>query len=185
MSASCRRISTRQPGACGETSRRPIPWWVSFSRPCACPRPGRRRDAFLLEPSAGQICGHRRRGDPAHHHRHPAHEHHRRGLVAPRRRAFCDESGKLTNDTKLLPKTLKCEDLPQGAGESFSTLRTDSGRYLVSVFPIIAGEKKGHVVLLHDLSFVDARARETRLYLTLALIGVAVGLSLLGPAIVL
>ncbi|HKA65537.1 MAG TPA: trehalose-6-phosphate synthase [Methyloceanibacter sp.] len=98
---------------------------------------------------------------------------------------FCDESGKLTNATKLLPKTLKCEDLPQGAGESFSTLRTDSGRYLVSVFPIIAGEKKGHVVLLHDLSFVDARAREARLYLTLALIGVAVGLSLLGTAIVL
>jgi trehalose 6-phosphate synthase len=98
---------------------------------------------------------------------------------------FCDESGKLTNATKLLPKTLKCEDLPQGAGESFSTLRTDSGRYLVSVFPITAGEKKGHVVLLHDLSFVDARAREARLYLTLALIGVAVGLSLLATALVL
>jgi trehalose 6-phosphate synthase len=98
---------------------------------------------------------------------------------------FCDESGKLSNATKLLPKTLKCEDLPQGAGESFSTLRTDSGRYLVSVFPITAGDKKGHVVLLHDLSFVDARAREARLYLTLALIGVAVGLSLLATAVVL
>jgi trehalose 6-phosphate synthase len=98
---------------------------------------------------------------------------------------FCDESGKLTNATKLLPKTLKCEDLPQGAGESFSTLRTDSGRYLVSVFPITAGEKKGHVVLLHDLNFVDDRAREARLYLTLALIGVAIGLSLLATAVVL
>ena len=30
--------------------------------------------------------------------------------------------GRLTNATKLLPKTLKCKDLPQGAGESFSTL---------------------------------------------------------------
>jgi Glycosyltransferase family 20 len=98
---------------------------------------------------------------------------------------FCDESGKLTNATKLLPKTLKCEDLPQGSAESFSTLTTDSGRYLVSVFPITAGEKKGHVVLLHDLNFVDARAREARLYLTLALIGVAVGLSLLATAVVL
>jgi trehalose 6-phosphate synthase len=98
---------------------------------------------------------------------------------------FCDESGKLTNATKLLPKTLKCEDLPRGAGESFSTLTTDSGRFLVSVFPITTGEKKGHVVLLHDLNFVDARAREARLYLTLALIGVAVGLSLLATAVVL
>jgi trehalose 6-phosphate synthase len=98
---------------------------------------------------------------------------------------FCDESGKLTNATKLLPKTLKCKDLPQGSADSFSTLTTDSGRYLVSVFPITAGEKKGHVVLLLDLSFVDARAREARLYLTLALIGVAVGLSLLATAVVL
>jgi trehalose 6-phosphate synthase len=53
------------------------------------------------------------------------------------------------------------------------------------VFPITAGEKKGHVVLLHDLNFVDDRAREARLYLTLALIGVAVGLSLLATAVVL
>ena len=55
----------------------------------------------------------------------------------------------------------------------------------MSVFPITAGEKKGHVVLLHDLNFVDDRAREARLYLTLALIGVAVGLSLLATAVVL
>ena len=98
---------------------------------------------------------------------------------------FCDESGKLTNATKLLPKSLKCEELPQGTVESFSTLRTDSGRYLVSVFPITAGEKKGHVVLLHDLGFVDARASQARLYLTLALIGVAAGLGLLGTVVVL
>jgi trehalose 6-phosphate synthase len=98
---------------------------------------------------------------------------------------FCDESGKLTNATKLLPKRLQCEELPQGTVESFSTLRTDSGRYLVSVFPITAGEKKGHVVLLHDLGFVDARARQARLYLTLALIGVAAGLGLLGTVVVL
>ena len=99
---------------------------------------------------------------------------------------FCDELGKLTNATMLLPKTLKCEDLPQGAGESSSRRCVPiSGRYLVSVFPITAGEKKGHVVLLHDLNFVDDRAREARLYLTLALIGVAVGLSLLATAVVL
>ncbi|HSA66889.1 MAG TPA: trehalose-6-phosphate synthase [Methyloceanibacter sp.] len=98
---------------------------------------------------------------------------------------FCDESGKLTNATKLLPKSLKCGELPQGAVESFSTLTTDSGRYLVSVFPIAAGEKKGQVVLLHDLGFVDARAQQARLYVTLALIGVAAGLGLLATVVVL
>jgi trehalose 6-phosphate synthase len=97
---------------------------------------------------------------------------------------FCDESGKLTNATRLLPKSLKCQELPQGTVESFSTLRTRTGRYLVSVFPITAGEKKGHVVLLHDLGFIDARESQARLYLTLALIGVAAGLGLLATVIV-
>jgi trehalose 6-phosphate synthase len=83
-----------------------------------------------------------------------------------------------------LPKSLRCEDLPQGAVETFSTLRTDQGRYLVSLFPIAAGEKKGQVVLLHDLTFVDARARQARIYLALALIGVAAGLGLLATAVV-
>jgi trehalose 6-phosphate synthase len=97
---------------------------------------------------------------------------------------YCDEVGTLRYATKLLPKSLRCEDLPQGAVETFSTLRTDRGRYLVSLFPIAAGEKKGQVVLLHDLTFVDARARQARVYLALALIGVAAGLGLLATAVV-
>ncbi len=98
---------------------------------------------------------------------------------------FCDETGNLHYATKLLPPTLKCGDLPRGKVEAFDTLRTDQGRFLVSVFPVAAGARKGHVVLLHDLSFVDARAQEVRIYLALAFIGVAVGLGLLSTAIVL
>ena len=84
---------------------------------------------------------------------------------------YCDEAGTLKYATKSMPKDLACEALPKGAAESFSTLSTDQGRYLVSVFPISAGEKKGEVVLLHDLTFVDARARQARIYVALALIG--------------
>ena len=51
--------------------------------------------------------------------------------------------------------------------------------------PHNAGNKKGHVVLLHDLTFVDARARQARMYVTLALAGVAAGLGLLAIAIML
>jgi len=97
---------------------------------------------------------------------------------------YCDESGTLRYATERLPKTLKCGDLPQDAVESFSTLRADDRRYLVSLFPIAAGDKKGQVVLLHDLTFADARAREARIYLALALIGVAAGLGLLATAVV-
>jgi trehalose 6-phosphate synthase len=98
---------------------------------------------------------------------------------------FCDEAGTLRYATKLLPKTLKCEELPREKGESFDTLPTDHGRFLVSLFPIAKGEKKGHVVLLHDLTFADARARQARNYVALALAGVAAGLGLLAAAIVL
>ena len=98
---------------------------------------------------------------------------------------FCDEAGKLHYATKLLPESLKCEELPREKVESFDTLRTDHGRLLVSLFPITAGNKRGHVVLLHDLTFVDARAREARLYVAIALVGVAAGLGLLATAVVL
>ena len=98
---------------------------------------------------------------------------------------FCDAAGTLQYATKLLPKNLKCEELPQGDVESFATLRTDDRRFLVSLFPIAAGGRKGHVILLHDLSFVDARARQARIYLALALVGVAAGLGLLATAIIL
>jgi trehalose 6-phosphate synthase len=98
---------------------------------------------------------------------------------------FCDEAGKLHYATKLLPESLECEELPREKVESFDTLRTDHGRFLVSLFPITAGNKKGHVVLLHDLTFVDARAGQARLYVALALAGVAAGLGLLATAIVL
>jgi trehalose 6-phosphate synthase len=97
---------------------------------------------------------------------------------------YCDVMGTLRYATRSLPTELKCEDLPAGAAESFSSLRTGQGRYLVSAFPISAGEKKGQVVLLHDLTFVDARTRQARVYLALALIGVAAGLGLLATAVV-
>ena len=98
---------------------------------------------------------------------------------------FCDEAGRLRYATKLLPKTLKCEELPREKVESFATLPTDHGRLLVSLFPITKGEKRGHVVLLHDLTFADARARQARNYVALALAGIAAGLGLLAAAIVL
>ncbi len=98
---------------------------------------------------------------------------------------FCGESGALQYSTRAAPKDLDCSKLPLEQSEAFATLRADGHRYLVSVFPISAAGTKGHVVLLHDLSFIDARAREAGLYVGLALFGVAAGLGLLALAIVL
>jgi trehalose 6-phosphate synthase len=98
---------------------------------------------------------------------------------------FCDEAGTLRYATNLLPESLKCEELPREKIESFATFKVDHSHFLVSLFPIIAENKKGHVVLLHDLAFVDARARQARFYVALALAGVAAGLGLLATAIML
>ena len=98
---------------------------------------------------------------------------------------FCGESGAMQYSTRAAPRDLDCSKLPLEQSEAFATLRADGNRYLVSVFPISAAGTKGHVILLHDLSFIDARAREAGLYVGLALFGVAAGLGLLALAIVL
>jgi trehalose 6-phosphate synthase len=99
--------------------------------------------------------------------------------------AFCDEAGTLRYATKRVPESLKCKDLAREKVESFDALRTDQGRFLVSLFPIAAGDQKGHVVLLHDFSFITTRVRQAQIYVILALAGVAAGLGLLATAIVL
>ena len=71
----------------------------------------------------------------------------------------------LRYDTERLPKSLKCEDLPQDAVEILETVSADDSRYLVRLFQIAAGDKKGQVVLLHDLTLADARASQARRYL--------------------
>jgi trehalose 6-phosphate synthase len=98
---------------------------------------------------------------------------------------FCDQSGKLQYSTRAIPKDLDCRSLPLGEEETTATLSSDGRRFFVSVFPITAAGKSGHVIMMHDLSFIDRRAREARIYVALALIGVAAGLGLLATAIVL
>ncbi len=98
---------------------------------------------------------------------------------------FCDEKGDLAFTTTIGPKDYNCQQLPRLKEETFANLRIDGRRYLASVFPITAGERRGHVVLFHDFQFVDQRAREAQFYVALALLGIAGGLGLLSAAIVL
>lgn len=98
---------------------------------------------------------------------------------------YCDELGNLLYATKKLPKALACQQLQLDKAESFDTVEADGRRFLASVFPLASGEKTGHVVLIHDLSFMDRRTRQARLYVGLALIGVTFGLGLLAASVVL
>ncbi|WP_202801949.1 alpha,alpha-trehalose-phosphate synthase (UDP-forming) [Rhodovulum sp. PH10] len=98
---------------------------------------------------------------------------------------FCTESGELRYATKQMPASVTCNSLSRTKSDTFSRV-VDHGRDIyVSVFPITSGTVSGHLLVLHDLAFVDERAREARYYTVLAVIGVAAGLGLLAFAMVM
>jgi trehalose 6-phosphate synthase len=98
---------------------------------------------------------------------------------------FCSDQGQLRYATKLMPKPVTCQSIKRDKSDTFATISDAGSRIHISAFPITAGPATGHLLVLHDLSYIDDRAREARLYSILALVGVALGLGLLATAIVL
>ena len=98
---------------------------------------------------------------------------------------FCPEQGPLQFATKLLPKSITCDTVKRGKTDTFTIVSEAGRRIHVSAFPITAGTVTGHLVLLHDLAYIDERAKEARFFSVLALVGVAAGFGLLATAIVL
>jgi trehalose 6-phosphate synthase len=78
-----------------------------------------------------------------------------------------------------------CASVARTKADSFATV-SDAGRRIhVSAFPISSGAVSGHLLVLHDLSYIDQRARQAQFYSILALFGVAAGLGMLATAVVL
>jgi trehalose-6-phosphate synthase len=98
---------------------------------------------------------------------------------------FCSEIGQLENATKRMPKSIRCESIALTKVDTFATIFDSGHRLLVSAFPLTAGAARGHLIILHDLRFVDERASKARLYAAVALVGAIVGIGLLATAIVL
>ncbi len=98
---------------------------------------------------------------------------------------YCTAKGELRYSTRLLPKAVTCQTVERNKSDTFVTVRDGDARIHVSAFPITTGTASGHLLVLHDLSYIDVRSSEARLYAMLALIGVAAGLGLLATAIVL
>ena len=98
---------------------------------------------------------------------------------------FCSEQDQLRYPTKLLPKSVTCERVRRGKTDTFATVSEPGRRIHVSAFPITAGTVTGHLLVLHDLAYIDERAKEARFYSVLALVGVAASLGLLATAVVL
>lgn len=98
---------------------------------------------------------------------------------------FCTETGELRYTTKFFPQGVACKDLTRTKSDTFTTLSTGDGRTHMSIFPLTAGERSGHLLVLHDLSYIECRTSEARLYTSLALFGVGAGIGLFATALVL
>lgn len=98
--------------------------------------------------------------------------------------AFCSSAGALLYATKDMPKEVSCDDLRLEKSDSFSTLHQNGKRSLLGMFPITAGTTAGHLLVVHDMSYIDHRRREAQFYITLALIGIAAGFGLLAMTVV-
>ncbi|KFG66856.1 trehalose-6-phosphate synthase [Microvirga sp. BSC39] len=95
---------------------------------------------------------------------------------------YCDGQ-ELRYPTVNMPKSFSCAEAARSDAESFSTVRNQDHNVLVSSFPLSAGGRSGHLVVLHDLSYADQRGGEARNYLFLALAGVAFGAAALAAMI--
>jgi trehalose 6-phosphate synthase len=90
---------------------------------------------------------------------------------------YCDESGELRFQTKLMPATFSCTKLARAETPSYSTVVTDGRRTFVASFPITVRDRKGHLAVLHDLKFADERVAQASWYWALAVIGIGGGLA--------
>lgn len=98
---------------------------------------------------------------------------------------FCDRRGTLRYATPQLPRSVTCDTVLRARTDTSSMVTSEGRRIHIAVFPLPAGERSGHLLVLHDLAFIDKRADEARLYTALSLIGIALGLGLLSTAIVM
>lgn len=83
--------------------------------------------------------------------------------------AYCDESGNLLYPTRLIPRSFSCENLARSDSPTYSAIETDGQSMLIAAFPVHTASARGHLALLHDLSFARARAVEAQWYLGVAI----------------
>jgi trehalose 6-phosphate synthase len=86
---------------------------------------------------------------------------------------FCDERGTLSYHSKLFPNTLSCANTGSSDTDSYSTVSDHHRTIVVAAFPVATDTVRGHLILLHDLTFAARRGAEAQNWILLALAGVA------------
>ena len=93
---------------------------------------------------------------------------------------YCDASHSPLLATKTFPKNLPCKDLTEFAGGETRLVSNEKGSVRVSVRPVLAdADLIGHLVLVHDMSFIQRRSEETRRYVFYFFVALGVVVSLI------
>lgn len=89
--------------------------------------------------------------------------------------AYCSPDGQLSYATENFPTSVNCDLAPDEPLESHEMFRVNKTPLHFSFQPIMAGRKwRGHLVLAHDMSFVDRRSRDTKTYVFYTFVALAV-----------
>jgi len=91
---------------------------------------------------------------------------------------FCSQDGKLLHATRAFPRTGGCESVAR-AGPHSRVLQLPDGPLHVAWNPIEAdGKLLGHLVIVHDMSFVRHRSEDTKRYVVYLFAAIAVVVAL-------
>ncbi|MEP6764667.1 MAG: trehalose-6-phosphate synthase, partial [Gemmatimonadaceae bacterium] len=91
---------------------------------------------------------------------------------------YCALNDSLPLATRQFPGEIKCNDLTRFSGSTGGRLNAPSGPLHVSVIPVaIDSVAGGSLVLVHDMSYVDRRSKETRKYLFYLFVGLGLTVS--------
>ena len=92
---------------------------------------------------------------------------------------FCPEGGQQPIFTRSFPKAIHCSDLARFADPDQRVLSSEQGPLHVAVSAVNdAGKPLGHLLLIHDMSFVEHRSEETKRYVFLFFIVLGLAISL-------
>jgi len=99
--------------------------------------------------------------------------------------ALCGSSNHPRAETSQMPDDFSCRQFPKSDSESFSTFVKDGRRVLLAAFPITANGARFDLVVLHDLSYIEARSGRVQTYVASALTGVVLLVAFLAGGLIL
>lgn len=94
--------------------------------------------------------------------------------------AFCDNENRLIYKTQTYPDQILCEAADDSRKSHSRVLQLSKGPIHIAFHPIDdAGKRFGQLVLLHDMSFLEKRSADTKVYIFYLFAGLATLISLI------